>query len=237
MKKTLIALMALAGIAAADSITLTLPANGVNNGGHNNMGATAALTAFANNTDGGYMYNNGGLVTPDASKNEGILRTNDLGQVCLTLAPRTGAGGSGEAIVLSGTELAGLSVESLTFNITSSSCTSTADVRLTLAVLEMANEAWSVKETATGALTLNSGASLTLTLSNAIEWADTYKVVAMVDNIGKGLSGGSSPLYTMTGISVVAEANRPESPAVPEPTTATLSLLALAGLAMRRRRK
>ena len=236
MKKTLIALMALAGIASADTIALTLPANGVNNGPHGDTSALSALTAFANEKDGAYMFNNGGYVNPGAN-GEGILRTNDNGQVSLTMAPRTGAGGSGEAIVMSGTELAGYTVESLTFTIVESTCTTKADITLTLAVLEKNNGAWAVKESAKGAITLNSGASLTLTLGSAIEWADTYKVVAMVDNTNKALGGGGSPLYTLTGISVTANTATPESPAAPEPTTATLSLLALAGLAARRRRR
>ncbi len=46
---------------------------------------------------------------------------------------------------------------------------------------------------------------------------------------GWGISGG-----TFTGEAI---ARNPLAPAVPEPTTATLSLLALAGLAARRRRK
>ncbi|MBR3925230.1 MAG: PEP-CTERM sorting domain-containing protein [Akkermansia sp.] len=237
MKKTLIVLMALAGIASADTIALTLPANGTNNGANGSTSATSALTRFANSADGAYMFNNGGAVNPGGTHEEGILRTNDNGQVYLTMAPRTGAGGSGEAIVMSGTELNGYTVESLTFTIAESACTTTADITLTLAVLENTNDAWAVKESAKGAITLGSGASLTLTLGSAIEWADTYKVVAMVDNTDKLLGGGDSPLYYLTGISVTANTAMPESPAAPEPTTATLSLLALAGLAARRRRR
>jgi MYXO-CTERM domain-containing protein len=231
MKKTLIALFALVGVASADSITLTLPANGVNNGGNDWLTSQSALTEYADKADGGYMFNNGGLVSPNVATGEGILITNDKGEVCLTMAPRTGAGGSGEVIILSGTELAGKTVESLTFNIAKSTCTTTANVALTLAVIEKANDTWSVKESTAGALTLNSGASLNLTLDTAIEWTDTYKVVAMIDNTAKTLGGGPDPLYTLTGISVEA------STTVPEPATATLSLLALAGLAARRRRK
>ncbi len=84
------------------------------------------------------------------------------------------------------------------------------------------------------ALTLNSGAELPLTLPQSIDWTDSYKVVAVIDNTAKTLGGGDAPTYTMTGISITAEA----TPApVPEPATATLSLLALAALAARRRRR
>ena len=234
MKKTLITLLALAGAAAGETITLAIPAGGTNNGGHGSTSATAALTNYANSNDGGYMFNNGGQVTPDTSFNEGILRTDGEGLVCLTLAPRTGAGGSGEAIVLSGTELNGYEVDSLTFSITSSSCSSEGSVALTLAVIEKDTDknTWSVKQSSTGTLTMNSGAEVNLTLGSAIEWSDSYKVVAMIDNTAKTLGGGNSPTYTMTGISVTATG----TPVVPEPATATLSLLALAGFAARRRR-
>ena len=235
MKKTLITLLALAGAAAGETITLAIPADGTtNNGGHGSTGAEAALTNYANSADGGYMFNTGGQVNPDASFNEGILRT-DGGLVCLTLAPRHGAGGSGEAIVLSGKELNGYEVDSFTFSITSSSCTSEGTVALTLAVIEKGTgNTWSVNQRSTGTLTVNSdsGAEVKLTLDSAIEWSDSYKVVAMIDNTAKTLTGGNSPTYTMTGISVTATG----TPVVPEPATATLSLLALCGLAARRRR-
>ncbi len=231
MKKTLITLLALMGTAMAETIELTIPADGTNNGGHGYTSAEAAITGFANNADGGYMFNTGGAVTPDTSFNEGILSTNNEGLTCLTLAPRTGAGGSGEAIVLSATNLD--TVDSFTFSITSSACTSTADIALTLAVIKKGEDAtWSVLERSTGTLTLNSGVEITLTLSQSIDWTDSYKVVAVIDNTAKKLGGGNSPTYTLSGLTMTAEG----TPAVPEPATATLSLLALAGLAARRRR-
>ena len=129
--------------------------------------------------------------------------------------------------------MVGYSVDSFTFGIAGSSCTNTADIALTLAVIQNSGSEWSVVEKTTGSLTLNSGAELALTLSQSIDWTDSYKVVAVIDNTAKTLSGGASPTYTMTGITMSAVA----TPAVPEPTTATLSLLALAGLAARRRRR
>lgn len=230
MKKTIITLLALASVATAETVTLTMPGT-ANNGGHGWISAEGAITAFANSEDGGYMFNNGGAVGPEASFNEGVLTTTD-GVTSLTLAPRTGAGGSGEAIVLSGSNLVDYSIDSFTFGIAESSCTSTANIALTLAVIKNSGSEWSVVEKSTGSLTLNSGAELTLTLSQSIDWTNSYKVVAVIDNTAKTLGGGNSPTYTMTGITMSAVA----TPAVPEPTTATLSLLALAGLAARRRR-
>ena len=231
MKKTIIALFALAGVATAQTVMLTMPGT-ADNGGHGKISAERAITAFANLEDGGYMFNAGGQVDPDASFNEGVLTTTD-GVTSLTLAPRTGAGGSGEAIVLSGSNLVGYSVDSFTFGIAESSCDSTADIALTLAVIKNNGSEWTVVEQTKGSLTLNSGAELPLTLSQSIDWTDSYKVVAVIDNTANTLGGRVSPAYTMTGITMSAVA----TPAVPEPTTATLSLLALAGLAARRRRK
>lgn len=226
--------MALAGVAAADSITLTMPATS-NNGGHGYIGAANAITAFADQVDGGYMFNTGGTVTPDTSFNEGLLMTDVLtGVTSLTMAPRTGAGGSGEVILLSGTELIGQEVNSLTFAIDSSTCSKDGSVALTLAVVQKNDRnGWDISAQTSGALTLNSGASLTLDLTDSIAWSESCKVVAMVDNTAKTLSGGNSPTYTLSGISIAANV----TPAIPEPTTATLSLLALAGLAARRRRR
>lgn len=234
MKKTLIALMALAGVAAADSITLTMPATN-NNGGHGYIAVADAITAFANQEDGGYMFNTGGTVNPDTSFNEGLLMTDVSTSVTsLTMAPRTGAGGSGEVILLSGTELIGQEVNSLTFTIDSSTCSKEGSVALTLAVIQKNDQnEWGITEQANSTLTLNSGASLILNLTDSIAWSESYKVVAMVDNAARTLAGGNSPTYTLSGISVAANV----ASAVPEPTTATLSLLALVGLAARRRRK
>ena len=257
MKKTFITLLALAGIAMGETLTLTIPTGIQNhtgtkdvddNGdgiidredvvyflGYGSTGVDAAITKseFANGNDGGYMFNKGGQVNPDASIKEGEIISAD-GVTSLTLAPRKGAGGSGEAIVLSGSNLVGYSVDSFTFEIAESTCTTTANIALTLAVIQKGdNNAWSLVEKTTGSLTLNSGAELTLTLSNSIDWTNSYKVVAIIDNTAQTLAGGNSPTYTMTGISVTATG----TPVVPEPATATLSLLALAGLAARRRRK
>ncbi len=52
-----------------------------------------------------------------------------------------------------------------------------------------------------------------------------------------GVGGGTTINISKIALSYEAAANVPATPAVPEPATATLSLLALAGLAARRRRK
>ncbi len=257
MKKTLITLLALAGIACGETLTLTIP-TGIQNPtatrdvddnddgiidrydveyivGYGGIGVAAAITAFADDgNDGGYMFNSGGVVEPDGANNEGFITSDPEKGICLTMKGRTGAGGSGEAIVLSGTKLVGSSVESFTFSIAGSTCADQANkaVGMTLAVVQKEGNTWTkVGDAATGSFLTGSGSSITLTLGEAITWSDAYKVVAIVDNLAKHVTGGGT-VYSMSGISVSAT----YTPAVPEPATATLSLLALAGLAARRRR-
>ena len=254
MKKTLITLLALAGIAMGETLTLTIPTGNQNSTTKKDVdddgdkeidredvvfivasGSTnvaAAITAFADDgKDGGYMFNNGGAVESEVANNEGFITSDPEKGICLTLYGRTGAGGSGEAIVLSGTELVGSSVESFTFSIAGSTCDQ-ADkaIGMTLAVVQKEGNTWTkVGNAATGSFLTGSGSSITLTLDEAINWSDAYKVVAIVDNQAKNVTGGTTA-YSMNGISVSATYS------IPEPATATLSLLALAGLAARRRR-
>lgn len=234
MKKTLLTLLALSGLAMGEDIALTLPAETQNNSGVGSLGANDAILHFAASTDGGYMFNAGGRVSTNTSTGEGILSTAD-DVTSLTLCPRTGAGGSGEVIILSANELDNQTVSGFTFNINSSSSQNlTGSVTLTLAVIQNTGDAWQIVQQSTGSLTIGSGSSLTLDLTSAIEnWSGDYKVAAMVDNTAKNVSGTTNT-YTMSGISIVAST---ASEVVPEPTSAMLSLLALAGLASRRRRK
>ena len=221
-------------LAQAEQITLSWPTVWDNNGGHGYTSRTAALTNYANSTDGAYMFNNGGKIETLATAGEGVPTTVD-GVTSLTLCPRGGAGGSGEAFVLSATnDFRNTSVNSLTFSVTGSSSESiTGKVTLTLAIVQKQenSNSWSVLKEKSGELTLGSGADLTLTLDQPLKWSNSYKVVALVDNLDKNLSGGPGNPYTLSGIQVKADIT------VPEPATATLSMMALAGLCVRRRRQ
>ena len=84
-------------------------------------------------------------------------------------------------------------------------------------------------------LTMKDGnMTIAATLSNGGTWSTTITGMKDVtfNKIGF-LNDGAPGTSGVKGITITA----PETPAVPEPTTATLSLLALAGLAARRRRK
>ena len=200
--------------------------------------AMEALTAFATQPDGAYMFNAGGLVNTNSSTGEGFIRINEDGKYTLTLAPRHKAGGSGEAIVLSALGLERVGAFQLNIKDSWSEIVS-GEVALTLAVIYEHDNTWEVLQSATGSLLIGEGATLTLNLDQIIEdWthSDTnYKVVAVIDDTAKALECGEnySALYTMEDISITAHQNR----IIPEPATATLSLLALVAMASRRRRK
>ncbi|MGN0822043.1 MAG: PEP-CTERM sorting domain-containing protein, partial [Akkermansia sp.] len=224
-----------AALAHAEQITLSWPTTWVDNGGHGGTTTrTESLTKYAGNSDGAYMFNSGGQVGTNEGTGEGIPTTID-GVTSLTLCPRGGAGGSGEVFVLSANnDLQNSSVTSLTFSIAGSSSESiTGNVTLTLAIVQKqeGSNSWSILKQNSGSLTLGSGADVTLTLDQSLQWSDSYKVVAMVDNLDKNLSGDNGKPYTLSGIEIKADVT------VPEPATATLSLLALAGMCGRRRRK
>ncbi len=72
-----------------------------------------------------------------------------------------------------------------------------------------------------------------------ISLASPTTTLATISNNGKMNGGGAvgDVMWTYFNSSFSTADSAPVTPAVPEPTTATLSLLALAGLAARRRRK
>ncbi len=76
--------------------------------------------------------------------------------------------------------------------------------------------------------------TLTYTFTNSDWDFDTYSFQPLTINAPAGVIEG---IYYHSGVLTAAEAKTFATKAIPEPTTATLSLLALAGLAARRRRK
>ncbi len=242
MKKTLFTLLALGsvslvatGTTSEDLLTydevLTMPGS-QNNGGHGSV--TNPINTFSSYNMGVYLYNGGGQVNTNTTTGEGIWN-NAEGVTSVVLCKRGGAGGSGEAIVLDHTVIGtGMKVSGLSFSVANSSSeTLTGTISLTLVLCRNDNGTWDTVASHTETLTLGSGATTAITFNegNEIVWNDSYKIIGLLDGLNgaSDISGSNGQAYTLSGITMKAT--------VPEPATATLSLLALAGLASRRRRK
>ena len=241
MKRTIITLLALAGVAGAETLTFQLP-------------STAPATTFLNNTQdavnplggqtwesmrdsmkgksygvyAGCQYQN--ITTtgnnPWGTNNEGNWVLNEDGTGAITLLGRSGVGGDACVLVLGGEVAAGTTFSSLTFNAAlTTASTIEGNITLGLALADSSGKVLASDGGTTLAANAVGSASQTLTFSENITWAEGYKVIAIID----GVSGAATTAYTVSGISVTGQV-------VPEPATATLSLLALAGLAARRRR-
>ena len=221
MKKTIIALMALAGVAAADtattpeeltwtSLTVTTPANGALGSGNSVIDWTEATGNLMNSWELRFTLD------PSRLSNQYLFGT---------VKGSSGADGytlqitSDGAIRLNQNK----SVEVLTVG---SYTAEDSAVEIGLQFVKVVDAEGAFKS-----------GTFTLTVGDAI---GTYTVDAIDNTIFT--KGSNNNVWTNGGnekISAISlkYADAVVLPAVPEPTTATLSLLALAGLAARRRRK
>lgn len=152
------------------------------------------------------------------------VNQDDVGSI--TLCGRSGVAGSSFAMVLGGPQ-EGDSVSSITF-----SCNTPSSVirsySMVLAVYDstgtLVEELSKIQDfsfTSTSETT-----TISLDMSAApLTWEEGYKVVAGV----RGGAGGATSAYTITGIQVSYET-------VPEPAAASLGLLGLGAMLLRRRR-
>ncbi len=173
-------------------------------------------------TDPGFYVggNNNSYGNAGVSDEGSLTTTNNVASVKLN--GRSGVGGDNFVMVLKDSALIGKVVNSLTL-----SGAGKADNPLTMGgtfVLAVYDGSTLVQSnTATlSAVNTDTPVTTTLTLPN-VTFTDTHKI--MIAFVGDG--GGATTSYTISGISLTA---------TPEPATATLSLLALAGLAARRKR-
>ena len=231
MKKTLITLLALAGVAAA--APLTLPgtddftwiagsnASGIGTGSSAAIieNLAAAITADnIGNTDLTGWFGGTGQAYGQSSYNDiTITATNSF-----TFKSRPSL--SGEYVAL------GVSLEETASAIT---LTFSNDKKAAYSL-------WSYDATTSTATELIATTGLTTagTVDVTYNTADVNPstlFVVWTANPSTGNAGGGTDI-TISDIALSYTAV-PAAPAVPEPTTATLSLLALAGLAARRRRK
>ncbi len=235
MKKTLITLLAICGVAAAESVTLTLPgtddftwiagsnANGIGTGSSAAIieNLAAAITADnIGNTDLTGWFGGTGQAYAQSDYNDITIATNSF-----TFKSRPALGGEYVALGVSLEETA--SAITLTF---------TNDKKAGYSL-------WSYDATTSTATELIATTGLTTagTVDVTYNTADVNPstlFVVWTANPSTGAEEGNT-LVTISNIALnyTAVPAAPVAPSIPEPTTATLSLLALAGLAARRRRR
>lgn len=242
MKKTIFALLVLAGMASAvEVITDIMPTSytwksySVSEGetskwvdvGWNSLTTTNLNTDFSLlgiTSSGGYGFNE-----------EGIAQAS-TGQITITGGTLVLTGRSGAAHVdtlfaqivdvssLLGNYTAD-NLTALTLNVDYTRSTS-ADGWVGLYILDGDNNLTAISEVKNNSLKTNTSGSVSIELTetqlNGVD--DSDKLVVLLRD---GSAGYATTITTLSTTAVL----------VPEPTTATLSLLALAGLAARRRRK
>lgn len=179
-----------------------------------------------------FSSNNQGLGNYDeinSQQGEGKwVNSNDVGTI--TMCGRAGAGGDHLAIVLGSGITVGSQVTSLTLsagNITAPEGLTINPYTLMIAVYNGTTQVGSATGTAGAtSITLNPTGGAT-----SFVWGENYKIIAIVKGGSNATEGKNTVSYTIDGIQVKADIT------VPEPATATLSLMALAGLCVRRRRQ
>lgn len=257
MKKTLITLLALAGVAAADAVTIApLTSSDGWTVGHQNDAKTqdavldttaATLTLTSADWSRGYgVYTLADAITltneADSLTVSFTINTTDLNSLVTgTLV------GSGKAITLGHGSYSDVDKNGGN-GIQSGISTDTTGVFYNMQGSGTGGVFVKPDKTVDNSLTANTP----LTLTTTVAWNTTksqfvaslsYGETSLtsydlgtsytLDKLVFSLDGSST--QTVSGVSVSANII-PASPNVPEPTTATLSLLALCGLAARRRR-
>lgn len=235
MKKTLfaMALAALPALAATpmlEEVTLDFPESGMLAHGSMYKGHESMTSVFdkvkSEAVNAAYAGNNGGsggtwVNTPGT---EGYW---DGTTGTITLAGRNGTQGESFALVLNNTIEVGQLVTTVTF---SGTVDAGADINgrnfaFSLAIYEGSN-AVATADTVTVVGSSSEAKNFTVTLADfgGHEWTETSKIIAVLAGPAFTPAGN---IYSVSGMSVTAS---------PEPATATLSLLALAGLVARRKR-
>ena len=227
MKKTLIALMALAGVAAADTITLSpgTSSNVVSGGAINDNrpfeGASnytcddlkSIIDVMVDPTQSGW-YVGVGQGHDSYPSQDFVLTDTGFDFSCRS--------GISYEYVLALVE-APIDTTALTMSFTSS-----YNVSASIWTFDKTTESITLLQ---GRTTSKANTPCTITVENLNLGANDMIVFAWSGSAEGGTSGGTK--ISVTDVSMVATV----TPSIPEPATATLSLLALAGLAARRRRK
>ena len=212
MKKTIIALLALAGVAAAESLTLTSPTDGSLTSGN-------APVAWSENYSTLTSWELSFTLT-DAALGDAVIFSTD----------KDSSGGAG--YVLSTNEDGSLEVYAREIGVYYSKSTAagvvTAGTPLAITFSFVADENMFTNEIVGGTFTVKAGeATNSWAVTDYLEYTDLTN-----NSVSRFWTNGQAEQF-----SNITVAKLDNNMVVPEPTTATLSLLALAGLAARRRRK
>ena len=221
MKKTIIAIMALASVAAADSVmsleeltwnplTVTTPANGTLASGNSAIDWSEATGNLTNSWELSF------ILDPSRLSNEYLFGT---------VKGNSGADGYTLSITNAGAIALNQNKSSNVLTVGSYTAADSA-VAITLQYVKYVDAEGNFDS---GLFTLTVGNDS----ATYVVTEETNTVFTKGSNNNVWTNGGAEKL---SGISV-KYADSVVAPSIPEPTTATLSLLALAGLAARRRRK
>ncbi len=219
MKKTLIAIMALAGLAAADTYTASTPAK-------SGAGAQGKYYGFT------LAFDNATYLTTDVPSNTELnldsitllTRSSDSTAAAMKVAvyKYVGDNTTGTYLGISETTLENVANDT-TYTLSFENITVNSSDRYQFLFVDANTTQDLTTFAGYQAAALQWGTSVTNSFSQNIPggWG-TYK--------SNGINSWEGQYIPVTTVTL-------STPAVPEPTTATLSLLALAGLAARRRRK
>ncbi len=198
-----------------------------------NPGALVSKYKVDNFPTGVYVELNTGLGSgsienPQTGEGSWVYNADTkTGQV--TLCGRNSAKGENLTLIFSPTDfVANDKISSITLSATGNA-TFNSDFKqygLVIAIVDASGNIMGQNSANYTSGTVGTNMFTTLDFDNALVWQDGYKVIAGI----VGPQGGGTNKYTIENIKVSAIT-------VPEPATATLSLMALAGLCVRRRRQ
>lgn len=238
MKKTLITLLVVMGTAMAEQLTLP---NYVTNGNQTSEfygSYDAAITKVATWEYGYYVGASGGAIgsnwkTPTMTVNGTNMVEGDWNNDAVLLAGRGGAQGLVSTFVFGNDIEAGYTLSAITFNAAGyADNIVTGDITIALGIRTSTGETIAGIGDVAASFASTSTDITSITLNGSVDWQEGYRLIAVIKGINTKTPSPTTP-FAITNISATADI----TPTIPEPTTATLSLLALAGLAARRRRK
>jgi MYXO-CTERM domain-containing protein len=243
MKRTIIALMALAGVAAAEDWTATFTSKNqtINQTGTDYSAIFSAGTPLTLDITGLTLQNTG----KDQGNGTYGKDTNGVGNASpSSIRPNVNIGNGGSytlSFILTNTSQADINLTSLSVNTftygSAGNFHQNVDRPITLTLLGGLTGSSNKTMSSPNIPNTDNTTPILLTLNEPVlikgEKELSFNLTITENNSGGTFVGLKGATFSGEIVTPVI----PDTPAVPEPTTATLSLLALAGLAARRRRR